>query len=70
MLYESFGQLGRLREGTWLRKSVPKLQEIDFLEKFHEIRIFMKIHIFRAHPADLFLRNAPATEKLERCRLA
>ena len=37
MLYELFGQLGRLREGTWLRKSAPKLQGIDFLEKIHEI---------------------------------
>ena len=63
-------QLGRLREGTWLRKSVPKLQEIDFQENFREIRIFMKIDIFRAHPTDLSLSSVPATKKPERCRVA
>ena len=61
MLYESFGQLGRLREGTWLRKSVPKLQEIDFQKNFHEIGIFEKYDFLMAtldarqlftHPTD------------------
>ena len=62
--------LGRLREGTWVLKSVPKRSEIDFLEDFLEIPIFVEIGILHAHSGDLFSNSAPATEKPESCRLA
>ena len=69
LLYESL-VLGRLREGTWVQKSGPKVHEIEFWEDFREIRIFVKIGIFHAHSAELSFSPAPATEKPESCRLA
>ena len=69
LLYESLA-LGRLLEGTWALKNVPKVTGMKCLENPREIQIPMTIDMFHAHSAELSLSQAPATEKPETCRLA